>query len=129
MASDRSISEAGTHFGQWLSPEAVNRLPKVRRSFDLNRDPYIRAQMLGQPVRQEKSRSDASGGGSTMVKRDKPAPAYVPPRELRSPVVRRDFQNRWLAEQRDAALARTAKQQPGQNPSPAPVKGMKAPSR
>lgn len=122
----RSVS--GRVAGPWLSNEALARLPQARREFDLNRDPYGRAQVLDMEGRGPKQR-DQSGRGSGMVGRDKPQPVFRPPKEISRPVDRGAFRSNWLAEQREAAWARATPSQGRSNDTPALSRRSKEPSR
>jgi hypothetical protein len=119
MAGNNRLSKAREIDGHWLSNEAVTNLPRVRHAFDLNRDPYIRKQIQDNEKSESQRRQEQAGGrtegGSGMVKRDKPVPAPHPPSSMRQSVDRQNFQGRWLAEQRDAVLARAAKPKPEAN--------------
>lgn len=105
-ANDRLVN------GPWLSNEALARLPGVHRAFDLNRDPYIRRQLLDEDKKESQRRGEQSGRGSGMVEKDKPTPAYRPSNSNRESVDRESFRERWLAEQRDAAMAQATRQRP-----------------
>jgi|GEM_PF-4780675 len=98
--------------GPWLNTEVLNRVPRVHREFDLNRDPYTAHQLLDLD-KTEKQRRDESEGtgvprGSKMVKRDKPVPTQKPRSETGKSVDRAAFGDRWLVERRDAVLAQAA---------------------
>lgn len=106
-------SDAQTREGPWLSNEALSRLPKVGASFQRNRDPYIARQLedlnrseaerrrtgSGERGEQGDGRANISGSYET------PAPHHRPPPSMRRGVDQSDFSRRWLAAQRDAALA------------------------
>ena len=85
--------------GQWLSNEAVMRLPRLRRDFEDRQSPI------------NQSSHDRSGAqtahGSAMVRQDNPYPAPHPTGPLGEAVDRQAFKDRWLVEQRDAALTQT----------------------
>lgn len=112
--------------GSWLSNEAATNLPRVRRSFDLNRDPYIRRQLLEEVVSETQRQQ---GRGSAMVKQDKPLPAPHPPSPMRQATERQVFQGRWLAEQRDAAMKRAARPKSTPSPQRELARATKEPSR
>jgi len=94
------------HKGSWLSFAASLALPDIRRQFDRNRDPLIRAQIDDLAKTEAQRREDRSGGrGASMVKKDKPAPRMKPPQATANAAEKKNFGGRWLAEQRDAAFA------------------------
>ena len=115
--------------GPWLSNEALARLPAVHRAFDMNRDPYIRCQLLDQDKTESQRREEQSGRGSAMVKTDKPAPAYRPSTSTSRAVDRESFRERWLAEQRDAVMARASRQQPSNERQREVSRSYQSPSR
>ncbi|MBI1208202.1 MAG: hypothetical protein GC191_13065 [Azospirillum sp.] len=86
--------------GPWLSPPATMRLPALRRSFDLNRDPYVALQLADLEKSEQQRREESAGRASN----DKPAPALKPPRHQRGDADRQG----WLTAQRAAAFARAA---------------------
>lgn len=90
--------------GPWLSEQAMAALPQMRRDFDFSRDPAIRRQLLDL-AKTEAERRKATGRPSGMVGRDKPVPVLRPVKPLSGAVDRAVFEGRWLAEQRDAAMA------------------------
>ena len=99
------MSAANSYAGRWL-PAALSRIPVVRRQFDFNRDPYVRAQIIDT----EKTESERrEGRGSGMVKASKVAMAYSPPPEIARAIDRRHFNGRWMAEMRDSVFAKAAK--------------------
>lgn len=89
--------------GAWIPRGAI---PPILREFDMNRDPYIRAQLLDMEKSERQRREDQTGRGSGMVKNDKPTPRLVPTKPLRQAVDRRDFKDRWCTEERNAVMAR-----------------------
>lgn len=91
----------------WIPSESI---PDVLREFNINRDPYIRLQLLDLE-KTESQRRDESVRYSRMVERDKPQSRFTPPQEIREAVDRRHFNKSWLAEQRDAAFAQAKTQQ------------------
>lgn len=126
------MSAARHYQGPWLSNEAASRLPHLRNSFDRNRDPMIAKQMddLAKSEaerRQEQAKGD--GRGSGMVGQDKPAMHHRPPPAMRRGVDQSAFQGRWLAEQRDAALAKAKSEQGQHIDQPAPSRVSPTPSR
>ncbi|MEO0411735.1 MAG: hypothetical protein AAF221_07865 [Pseudomonadota bacterium] len=78
--------------------------PNMRFQFDLNRDPYVRLQILDRGKSEAERREEASGRGSAMVEQDQSAPSFRPPSELRRGVDKQDFNQRWMAELRAAVL-------------------------
>lgn len=132
MASDKNIAHAhDTHrefnrrfepdkpakpldiSGPWLSNEVVTRLPRVRQAFDLNRDPHHLQDNEKSESKRGKEQSGGRGdGGSGMVKREKPQLSPKPPAPISQSVDRRDFQDRWLSEQRDWVMRHAAKPKP-----------------
>ncbi|SHL59294.1 hypothetical protein SAMN05216428_10411 [Nitrosospira sp. Nsp11] len=87
------------------NPESFRQAPPLHREFDLARDPYIAKQIraMEQTEAQRRGDSERSGGGSQMVKRDKPFPELRP--ECVQAPIRETFNRAWLREQRDARLA------------------------
>lgn len=110
-----SATSAATRMtGGWLSPQAQAALPSVHRAFDINRDPFIAAQLADLDKteaqrREETGRQEQTGRGSSMVGQDKPRLELNPPPEMRRRVHAGSFNQRWLAEQHKAAMA-SAKQ-------------------
>lgn len=96
----------------WISRD---KLPPLRREFDMNRDPYVRAQLLD-IQKTESQRREESGRGSTMVGKDKPKLNLKPPQETGKQVNDQRFKYDWLKEQRDAAMAQAAPDQRQQQP-------------
>ena len=87
------------------NPESFRQAPPLHREFDLTRDPYIAKQIraMEQTEAQRRGDSERSGGGSQMVKRDKPFPELRP--EFEQTPIRETFNRAWLREQREARLA------------------------
>jgi hypothetical protein len=87
------------------NPESFRQAPPLHREFDLARDPYIAKQIraMEQTEAQRRGDSERSGGGSQMVKRDKPFPELRP--EFEQAPIRETFNRAWLREQREARLA------------------------
>ena len=130
MAGDRAVPPGDALVGgPWLSNDAVSELPKVRRDFDLNRDPLVRQQLHDLSRSEAERRGDGSGRGSGMVERDKPDPHPRPPTETGRPVDRAAFSSRWLVEQRDAVLAAAATRQATSNDTPHHGRSPREPSR
>lgn len=115
--------------GPWIAHEVMARLPLTGRDFDLSRDPYTRMQILDSEGRGPKRQEDTSGRGSVMVGKDKPNPKPPPPKDTGRAVDREKFRNNWLAEQRDAVLARADSRQGKSGDAPAPVRKCREPSR
>lgn len=91
--------------GQWMSNEAVAGLPSVRREFDQSRDPMIAKQLRDLKKTETQRREEQTGRGSFMVKQDHPRATLKPPRHIGAAVDAQKFRNRWLSEQRSAAMA------------------------
>ncbi len=85
--------------GDWLSAQAERDLPYLRRSFDMNRDPYIAAQ-LRDMEKSESQRREEQTGGSSMVQADKLSFVLKPPKHIRKASDRASFSKKWNAEQR-----------------------------
>jgi hypothetical protein len=92
------------------NPESFRQAPPLHREFDLARDPYIAKQIraMEQTEAQRRGESERSGGGSQMVKRDKPFPELRP--EFEQAPIRETFNRAWLREQREARLADLTRQ-------------------
>jgi hypothetical protein len=86
------------------NPESFRQAPPLHRDFDLARDPYIARQIraMEQSEVQRRGESERSGGGSQMVKRDKPLPELRP--DFEQAPIRETFNRAWLREQREARL-------------------------
>ena len=136
-----------------MKPEALAKLPQLRRDYARNTDPQrdaarrhmekpeaqrqresvayearlkTRPQARIKAIEQDNERGDSSRGdssrgetsrgdgeqsdgrGSTMVSRDRPAPALKPRPALARGVDAAHFRSAWLKEQRDAAMAAKA---------------------
>lgn len=101
---------------QWLSNDALQSLPTVRRDFDMNRDPMIAAQLQDNNKTEAQRRreqaeqrirnqsKDNPGRNARMVEEDHPHPAPHPTGPIADAVDNVAFRDRWLAEQRDAAM-------------------------
>jgi hypothetical protein len=87
------------------NPESFRQAPPLHREFDLARDPFIAKQIraMEQIEAQRRGESERSGGGSQMVKRDKPFPELRP--KFEPAPIRDTFNRAWLREQREARLA------------------------
>jgi len=88
----------------WLPNKAINRLPPVRQEFDMNRDPYIAKQLRDQDKTETQRRDDQAGRGSTMIQQDQPKPVLKPHNGMSQSIDNQQFNNRWLAEQRNSAM-------------------------
>lgn len=92
MINERRLSSQGREG----LPDSLRNTKSPQRSFDDARDPSLRLQR--QAMRKtEKQRRDALGGGSQMVKMDKPFP-QLKPRNAQSEI-RKTFDRKWAAEQ------------------------------
>ena len=104
------MSAADKYTGPWMPAETLAHLPKLRRAFDMNRDPLIAAQLRADQVTEAERRRENSertdSGGSSMVENDKPFMAHRPPPKMRGGVDREAFSQNWLKAQRDAAMSR-----------------------
>ncbi len=84
-------------------PDSFRNAPAHRREFDYARDPFIAKQLEAMKLTEAQRRGDSErGGGSEMVKRDKPHPELRPEHE-QAPI-RETFNRAWLREQREARL-------------------------
>ena len=97
--------------GGWLSQAAQDALPDHRGDFDHVRDPFTRAQLLDRRPLTAREKREDQGRGSAMVKKDHMGNDLRPPEAVRRAADRRSFLNRWLAEQRDAVMARSQTRQ------------------
>ena len=84
------------------APVSLKRLRALRVPFDHARDPLISAQIKDLERGQSQHR-DESGGGSAMVKKDRPHPE-LRPRHEPAPL-RASVSQAWLREQRTARLS------------------------
>lgn len=91
------ITSSSRLYGQWLSPEALEMLPLLKREFDLNRDPLIRLQLADLEKTEAERRREAAESGSqgrseagkaSTSLQSKPVPWLKPPPEIRDPVER-----------------------------------------
>ena len=115
--------------GPWLSAKALAQLPALGRAFDLNRDPYVRAQRLDERKTEAQRREDASGRGSGAIEQEAAKPAFRPPEHIRKPVDRAHFDERWLAKQRAAVMERVPETRSRSEEAPSPSRVLKEPSR
>ena len=102
LAHDKRMKQAAAPMprdltGPWLSNEAVMRLPRLRRDFEDRQSPVIQNSHDGPGAQ--------TARGSAMVRQDNPHPAPHPTGPLGEAVDRQALKDRWLVEQRDAALA------------------------
>ncbi len=75
-----------------------NTLPKLRRDFD-QLHTYLQPRSLAT------EQDNQEQGGSMMVEDDHLAPTLVPPPNIRDPVDRKHFNQRWMLEHRNAVMA------------------------
>lgn len=115
--------------GPWLSPEAMAQLPNLGRTFDLNRDPYVRAQRLDEHKTEAQRRDDGAEQGSGVIEQEAAKPAFRPPEHIRKPVDREHFNERWLAKQRAAVMERVPETRSRNEQAPSPSRVLKEPSR
>ena len=103
--------------------KAYEAAPNVRFQFDWNRDPYIRLQMMDRGKSEKQRREEATGRGSKMVGQDKAAPAFRPRDALGKAAHRKNYNQRWMAELRDAVLsaAKSIEKEESRGRSRAPV--------
>lgn len=94
-------------FAETIKPWLKRNVPLVRRQFDLNRDPFVREELLA-GERAARRKEERQGRGSFMVRADRPGMAFNPPPSQRSPQDRRSFNGNWLREQRNAAIAQAS---------------------
>ena len=112
------MSIARKILGHWLTDQAVNRLPNLRRQFDLNRDPSIARQLLDQEKTEGQRRGESAQGGHRPPRRqDKPEPALKPPHAMRG----REEPEGWLTAQRDAVFAAAYDAEAAQRDEPTPT--------
>ena len=114
--------------GPWLSEQARETLPNLRRQFELNRDPMVRDQLRDLALSEAERREGNAGRGSAMVKRDRPSAEPHPPPEMRRSAERTSFSDRWLVEQRDAVLAGAATRQTPSTVAPKRGRASREPS-
>lgn len=105
--------------GPWLSREAMDNLPEVKRDFDRNRDPYLRAQMDDEePERQGQS-------GKTRIQ-DKPKPEPKPKGQMRRAAERAAYVDGWLSQQRKQAMSKAPEQKAFGKDEMAPRRSVRA---
>lgn len=126
-------SAADKYLGGWMSPETSQRVPDLRREFDMNRDPLIRKQLLDDEKTEAQRRREQvegeTGRGSGMVEKDQPKFQLRPPPETARPVDRKAFQDRWIIEQREAVLARAEIRRNDESPERSQTPSHTEPSR
>ncbi|MGJ8530565.1 MAG: hypothetical protein ACSHYC_00175 [Alphaproteobacteria bacterium] len=95
--------------GPWMSNEAVLSLPAIRNDFDQNRSPERVAHMQDEDKTEAQRREAQIAYAKSMADQDQPTIALTPPPEIRDPVDRATFNEKWnqnwLSAQRDAAMA------------------------
>jgi len=96
----------------WLSNKVVTQLPSVRHEFEQNRDPNRAMPTSPQDKIERQRRDDQAGRNSRMVTQDQPRANLTPPPTIRTPADNQRFEGKWLAEQRDAAMAQNALSEP-----------------
>ena len=90
-------------------PDSFRQTQPIKRPFDHVRDPLISAQIKAMEKTEAQRREESSGRGSTMVRLHKPFPELRPKHQLEP--MRSAFNQAWLREQREAALAQLDIQQ------------------
>jgi len=105
--------------GPWMKTETLARLPHLRKAFDTSRAPYVAAQIRDLEKTESQRREEQTGRGSSMIEKDKAAPAYRPHGKIRDAVDGRAFNGQWMKEQREAAMAAANSTARDQDPSPA----------
>jgi hypothetical protein len=88
-------------FEPWIPTE---NLPQLSRDFSVSRDLMVAKQIRDLDKTEAQRRGEQSGGNSSA---DKPDHLMQPPPEVRNPVIRSEFEGRWLAAQRDAVLVQS----------------------
>lgn len=104
--------------GPWMSNEAVTRLPPVRNDFEQSRDPYRGRQLRDVQKTEAQKRGEQGGRSSTMIQREQPKAVLKPPEKIRAAIDNQQFSNRWLLEQRDAAMAQSRSASQSQRAQP-----------
>lgn len=102
----RRTSAAQSLDGPWLSDAAQAGLPSLRRDFDMNRDPFTRAQLQSRG-----GGDDPSGRSQHPGAQEKPEPHLKPKGPLRRAADRAAAIDGWLAAQRDTAMAQSSPHQ------------------
>ena len=97
--------------GPWMKPEVLARLPELRGDFDMNRDPQARLEQRSLSKADSRQRGDQSSGGSKMIEKESPTPAFRPDDARAKAVDRAHFNGRWMAEQRDNVMTFAAPDQ------------------
>ncbi len=103
--ASRLGSFAGTHpdFRDDV-PESFKQAPYLTRDFNNARDPLIKQQIEDMQKTESQRREERSGGGSTMIKRQKPHLELKPNHTGAHPATRQSFNQAWLQEQRSARM-------------------------
>lgn len=95
--------------GPWISNEAVMSLPPIRNDFDQNHSSKQVVQMLDDGKTEAQRREAQIAYAKSMADQDQPIIALTPPPDIRDPVDRAAFNEKWnqnwLSAQRDAAMA------------------------
>ncbi|MGP1275211.1 MAG: hypothetical protein ACQRW7_07315 [Caulobacterales bacterium] len=125
--STRILTPTPTAFnGPWMKAETLARLPDLARDFEMNRDPFVAAQVRDLQL-SETERREGGGDGARMVRNDKPHPVPKPPPEIARPVDTTSFNGRWLAAQYE--VARKSAHIPGEGVSSSPERASPARER
>lgn len=95
--------------GPWLSNEALNGLPNVRKAFDRSRDPTIAIQLDDIGKSEAERRDEQSSNRSNLKQWDQPKLELKPPYPARAQYQAQSPQNTqndgtWLAKERDAVM-------------------------
>lgn len=95
--------------GPWMSNEAVLSLPAIRNDFDQNRSPERAVDIQDEGKTEAQRREEQIAYAKSMADKDQPTIALTPPPEIRDPVDRATFNEKWnknwLSAQRDEAMA------------------------
>jgi hypothetical protein len=78
----------------------------VHREFDRSRDPLIARQLDDLGKSEAQRREEQTGGGSRMVKNERPQHNLRPSRAVAYRADAQKFQTAWLKEQREAVMLR-----------------------
>lgn len=109
-----------------MSTDALERLPNVRREFDLNRDPSIKAQLEAEKQTEAQRREDQGGKGAS--DRDQPKPELLPPPEMRKAMVGPMLSGNWMGQHKTQVFVRSP-QHRSQAKEHAPQRAIPEPSR
>jgi hypothetical protein len=110
----------------WLSNEAVNRLPPVQRDFEQSRDPKA---IRPSPASGTQQWGEQAGRGSAMIKQDQPKPVLKPHNGMAQNIDNKQFNSRWLAEQRASAMQKHRPATQAEQPQLSPSRQYRGPSR